>query len=236
MAAVAVHVGTSGYSYKEWKGAFYPADLAAAKMLGFYADRFPTVEINNTFYQFPKAATLEGQAAQVPPAFTFAFKAPGRITHQGRLKDVGEPVAHLWDTVKVLGPRLGPVLFGLPPNMKKDAGRLAALLAACPKDRRVALEFRNETWFDDEVYGLLEGHGNAALCVADAEDLSTPWRITAPWAYLRLRRCDYDDAALQGWAAKVKGAGVGDAVVYFKHEDEGLAPKLAARFEELCKA
>ncbi len=226
-----VAIGTSGYSYKEWKGSFYPKDLAVPKMLGFYGARFPTVEINNTFYQMPKAETLAAQAAQVPPAFTFAFKAPGRITHQKRLKEVAEPVAHLWETVATLGERLGPVLYGLPPNMKKDVGRLAAVLAMTPAGRRVAVEFRHESWFDDETYAALRAAG-AALCIADAEELTVPFVATAPWGYLRLRRVAYDDAALAEWTTKIRGAGWSDAVVYFKHEDEGRAPVLAERLEK----
>ena len=221
-----VAIGTSGYSYKEWKPSFYPKELKPAQMLSFYGERFPTVEINNTFYQMPKAETLEAQAAQVPAAFSFAFKAPGRITHQKRLKDVGEPVQHLWDTVAVLGARLGPVLYGLPPNMKQDVGRLAAVLAMTPPGRRVAVEFRHESWFDDETYGVLRAAG-AALCIADAEDFSVPFVSTAPWGYLRLRKVHYDEAALAAWAEKLRTSGWSDAVVYFKHEDTGSAPVLA---------
>jgi uncharacterized protein YecE (DUF72 family) len=226
-----VAVGASGYSYKEWKGPFYPKDLPAAKMLGYYGERFPTVEINNTFYQMPKKEALDTQARQVPPAFTFAFKAPGRITHQKRLKDVAEPVAHLWETVATLGAQLGPVLYGLPPNMKKDVGRLADVLAMTPAGRRVAVEFRHESWFDDETYAALRKAG-AALCIADTEEFTVPWVATAPWGYLRLRRVDYPAAELAAWAAKIRAAGWTDAVVYFKHEDEGNAPRLAKGLQE----
>jgi uncharacterized protein YecE (DUF72 family) len=225
-----VAIGTSGYSYKEWKGPFYPKNLAATKMLGFYGERFPTVEINNTFYQMPKSAALEGQARQVPPAFTFAFKAPGRITHQKRLKDVEDPVRFFWDTVTTLGPRLGPVLFGLPPNMKKDVTRLATVLALTPPGLRVAVEFRHESWFDDETYSCLRSAG-AALCIADAEDLTVPFVSTAPFGYLRLRRKNYNSAALARWAEKIRAAGWRDAVVYFKHEDKGRAPRLAEKLK-----
>jgi uncharacterized protein YecE (DUF72 family) len=223
-----VDIGTSGYSYKEWKGSFYPKDLGATKMLGFYGERFPTVEINNTFYQMPKASVLEGQARQVPEGFKFAFKSPGRITHQKRLKDVGEPVKHLWETVATLGARLGPVLYGLPPNMKKEVGRLAEVLRMTPSGRRVAVEFRHESWFDEETYALLRDTG-AALCIADTDEFTVPFVSTAPWGYLRLRRPDYDAASLAAWAAKIRGAGWSDAVVYFKHEDEGRAPALAEK-------
>jgi uncharacterized protein YecE (DUF72 family) len=226
-------LGTSGYAYKEWKGKFYPAELAASKYLGYYAERFPTVEINNTFYQMPKAATLEGWAKDVPPGFSFAFKAPGRITHQKRLKAVDEPVGYLWKTVAVLGERLGPVLYGLPPNMKKDVERLKAVLAVTPAGRRVAVEFRNETWFAEDVYQALRAAG-AALCIADAEDFTVPFVATADWGYLRLRRASYDDAALAAWAGKIDGTGWSDAVVYFKHEDEGAAPAMAKRMGEVA--
>jgi uncharacterized protein YecE (DUF72 family) len=231
VSATRVAVGASGYSYKEWKGPFYPKDLPAAKMLAYYGERFPTVEINSTFYQMPKKEALDTQASQVPPAFTFAFKAPGRITHQKRLKDVAAPVAHLWETVATLGAQLGPVLYGLPPNMKKDVGRLADVLAMTPAGRRVAVEFRHESWFDDETYAALRQAG-AALCIADTEEFTVPWVATAPWGYLRLRRVDYPAAELAAWAAKIRGAGWTDAVVYFKHEDEGHAPRLAKGLQE----
>lgn len=223
-----VTIGTSGYAYKEWKGPFYPEKLPAAKMLGYYAARFETVEINNTFYQMPKAASLESQAKQVGERFVFAFKAPGRITHQKRLKDVGDAVSYMWQTLDTLGARLGPVLYGLPPNMKKDVPRLAAVLAMTPPGRRVAVEFRHESWFDDETYAALRASG-AALCIADSEEHSVPFIATAAWGYLRLRRPDYDDAALASWAARIRAAEWTDALVYFKHEDEGRAPALAER-------
>jgi uncharacterized protein YecE (DUF72 family) len=223
-----VAIGTSGYAYKEWKGPFYPEKLPAAKMLAYYASRFETVEVNNTFYQMPKAATLESQAKQVGERFVFAFKAPGRITHQKRLKDVGDSVSYMWQSLEVLGQRLGPVLYGLPPNMKKDVPRLSSILAMTPVGRRVAVEFRHESWFDDETYESLRTAG-AALCIADSDEHSTPFVATAPWGYLRLRRPDYDDSALARWASKILAADWTDAVVYFKHEDEGRAPVLAER-------
>jgi uncharacterized protein YecE (DUF72 family) len=224
-------VGTSGYSYREWKGEgkFYPPRTSAAKMLRFYAERFATVEMNNTFYDFPDKDALVKQAAQVPPGFTFAVKAPGKITHQKRLVDVGEPVKELFSTLAVLGPRLGPVLFGLPPNFKKDVPRLKSLLSVLPRQRRVAVEFRHPSWFDDEVYALLR-KARVALCVADADDLATPLVATTSWGYVRLRREKYSKAALAGWAASIQAQGWSDALVYFKHEDTGRAPKLARRF------
>ena len=161
-----VFVGTSGYSYKEWKGTFYPEDLKAADMLRYYAERLTTVEINNTFYRMPKASLLESWAAQVGESFVFVLKGSQRITHMKRLKDAGDSVSYLFETAAVLGSRLGPVFFQLPPSLKKDAPRLRAFLALLPADRRVAFEFRHESWFDDEVYEALRARG-AALCAAD---------------------------------------------------------------------
>ena len=160
--------GASGFSYKPWKGPFYPADLPDAEMLGYYAARLPAVEINNTFYRLPKATVLEDWAAQTPDGFRFVLKASRRITHIQRLKDVGELVAYLFKTAGTLGAKLGPLLFQLPPHLKKDLDRLRAFLDLVPADRRVALEFRNASWFEDDVFEALRAH-DAALCVAETE-------------------------------------------------------------------
>ena len=190
-----VHVGTSGFSYKEWKGSFYPADIKPADMLRFYAGRFDTVEINNTFYRMPNGDTLGGWAEQVGEAFQFVLKAPQRITHQKRLAGVDEDVAYFFATAARLGGRLGPVLFQLPPYMKKDVDRLSALLRQVPEGRRAAFEFRHASWNDEDVYAALRAH-NAALCIADTdEEPLEAIRATADWGYLRLRRLDYDAAA-----------------------------------------
>src|SRR5438874_2552791 len=170
-----LYVGTSGYSYKEWKGPFYPEDLGDKQMLRYYGERFRTVEINNTFYAMPKAPVLEGWASAVPADFKFVLKAPKRITHIQRLKDTGDSVSYLFQVAVALQERLGPILFQLPPNLQKDAARLRAFLALLPSQRRVAFEFRHASWFDDEVLGLLRDHG-AALCLAEAEgDLEVPF-------------------------------------------------------------
>jgi uncharacterized protein YecE (DUF72 family) len=225
-----VYVGTSGYSYPEWKGSFYPAKMPAKQMLGFYAARFRTVEINNTFYRPPTASVLEAWAAQVPAEFRFVLKAPQEITHVRRLADVGELVASLLGAAGTLGERLGPLLFQLPPHFKKDVPRLRAFLASLPPGCRAAVEFRHPSWFDDEVFGLLRDH-RAGLCVADAaDDLEVPFVATADWGYLRLRRPDYDDAALEAWAARVRAQAWQDCFVFFKHEDAGKGPAMAARF------
>ena len=168
-----LRVGTSGWNYPEWKGSFYPADMKPAAMLPYYAGRFSTVEVNNTFYRMPTPKVVDGWAAAVPAGFTFVLKAPQRITHFARLREVGDPVRFFCDTARALGGRLGPLLFQLPPNFKADLGRLADLLALLPPDVRAAFEFRNATWFTDEVYARLTA-SNAALCVADNDDGATP--------------------------------------------------------------
>jgi uncharacterized protein YecE (DUF72 family) len=229
-----LYVGTSGYSYKAWKGTFYPEDLPDKQMLRFYGERFRTVEINNTFYRMPKAAVLEGWANEVPADFKFVLKAPQRITHMQRLKNAGESVSHLLEVSAALKERLGLLLFQLPPNLKKDLQRLQEFLALLPAQRRVTFEFRHQSWFDEEVFGVLRDHG-AALCIAEAEDsLEIPFVATADWGYLRLRRPDYGDAELKTWLRRVREQGWQDVFVFFKHEDEGKGPQTAKRLMELA--
>ena len=227
-----VAVGTSGYAYKEWKGSFYPADLKADDFLRFYGTQFRTVEINNTFYRMPSEKLLLGWSQQVPDGFRFVLKAPQRITHQKRLKDASEEVGYFLRTASVLGDRLGPTLFQLPPNLKKDLARLNDFLALLPRRWRAALEFRHASWYDDEVYQALRAH-NAALCAADTDEEEGKLVATADWGYLRLRRVAYDDAALRSWADRIGQQAWSDAFVYFKHEDEATGPKLAAQFIRL---
>jgi uncharacterized protein YecE (DUF72 family) len=231
--------GASGFSYKPWKGPFYPLDLPDAEMLGYYAARLPAVEINNTFYRLPKAAVLEDWAEKTPDGFRFVLKASRKITHIQRLKDVADTVGYLFETAGSLGAKLGPLLFQLPPYMKKDLDRLRTFLDLVPENRRVALEFRNASWFEDDVLEALRER-DAALCVAETEkdyaegdSGAVPLVATASWGYLRLRRDDYADADLEAWAARIRGQGWSEAYVFFKHEDEGAAPKLALRLMEL---
>jgi len=229
-----LYVGTSGYSYKEWKGTFYPKDLPDKQMLRFYGERFRSVEVNNTFYRMPKASVLEAWAAEVPPEFKFVLKASQRITHQQRLKDAGDSVSYLLEVAGALEERLGPLLFQLPPYLKKDAPRLGEFLALLRPHRRAAFEFRHQSWFDEEVFGLLRDH-RAALCIAEAEnDLEIPFVSTADWGYLRLRRPDYGDAELRTWAERVHRQDWRDAFIFFKHEEEGKGPQMATRFLELA--
>jgi uncharacterized protein YecE (DUF72 family) len=230
------YVGTSGYSYPKWKGSFYPAKMPAKQMLGFYASRFRTVEINNTFYRPPTVSTLETWAGQVPAGFRFVLKAPQEITHLRRLTDVGGLVSSLLEAAGALNERLGPLLVQLPPNFKKDLPRLRAFLALLTPGCRAAMEFRHPSWFDEEVFRLLRDH-QTALCVADPEDcLEVPFEATADWGYLRLRRPDYDDAALEAWAARVKAQAWRDCFVFFKHEDAGKGPELASRLLDVLAA
>lgn len=221
--------GTSGYSYAPWKGSFYPEKLPAAQMLRHYAGRLPTVEINNTFYRIPAREAVAKWATEVPPAFRFAVKAPKRITHDKRLLDSEDTVVHFAGVAEALGAQLGPVLFQLPPFQRKDVARLEAFLATLKEKApalRPAFEFRHVSWFDDEVNAVLARSG-AALCIADAEDLTTPVQATTRWGYLRLRRQDYDDGAVAAWAARIRDQPWNETYVFFKHEDEGRGPRLA---------
>ena len=219
--------GTSGFSYKEWKGSFYPEDLPAEKMLAYYSDRLPAVEINNTFYRMPKPELLVGWCEQVPEAFRFVLKASQRITHRKRLKDAAEEVDWFYRVAAALGERAGPTLFQLPQNLKKDLPRLEEFLGVLPERARPAFEFRHASWFEDDVFAALRSRG-AALCIAEDEELATPLVATAGWGYLRLRRQDYDDAAVSAWAEKIRSQPWDEAYAFFKHEDSGTGPRLAA--------
>jgi uncharacterized protein YecE (DUF72 family) len=213
-----IFAGASGYSFKEWKGSFYPEKMKPEDMLKFYGERLLTVEINNTFYQMPKTAVLENWAAQTPPEFRFAIKASRKITHFARLKDCAENVRFLYQQLATLGDKRGPVLFQLPPFMKKDLPRLEEFLKLLPEGHRAAFEFRNDSWFDDEVYGALKGAG-ASLCFSEREDGSPPALVeTAPWGYVRLRLEQYSDDDLKQWAGRLGRTGWQDIYVYFMHE------------------
>lgn len=230
------HVGTSGFSYKEWKGSFYPKDLKDKEMLAYYAERFSTVEINNTFYRMPKAAVLEGWAEQVPEGFRFVIKASRRISHMKRLKEVDDEADYLFSTLDSLDERLGPVLVQLPGNFKKDMDRLRAFLDLIPPHVRVAFEFRHEAWHDEEVFEALRGR-NCSLVIADVDDAPDPeLTVTADWIYLRLRRDQYTKPSLKKWIGRLNDQSFGDAFVFFKHEDAGTGPKLAQQFIDLADA
>ena len=225
-------VGTSGYSYKEWKGIFYPETLPAAKMLAFYASHFGAVEINNTFYRMPEAKTLEKWRGEVPEDFRFVLKAPQRITHQKKLAGVEEDVRHFLEVASTLGPALGPLLFQLPPYQKKDVARLREFLALIPRAVRTALEVRHDSWLEDEVFSLLRDH-DVALCLSDTDDVADADALivqTAGWGYLRLRRTEYSDADLAGWKNRIAAQPWSEAWLFFKHEDEAKGPAFAKRY------
>jgi uncharacterized protein YecE (DUF72 family) len=257
--AVDYWIGTSGFSYPEWRGSFYPEKFPAKKMLEFYAQRLRTVELNNTFYRMPKPELLRGWADGTPAGFLFAPKASQQITHRQKLSGSADSTEYLFRALTALGEKLGPVLFQLPPFLRKDLPRLTDFLALVPRGTRVAFEFRHASWFDDSVYQALADR-EVALCIADSEELATPLVATARWGYVRLRRMDYDEAAIAAWAARLgvspdlvpalasdlapdlpgqpapqtAGAVTGvarweSAFIYFKHEEAGRGPVLAAQ-------
>ena len=225
---MSVRVGTSGYNYPEWKGSFYPEALPAAKMLPYYAERFSTVEINYTFYRMPTAKIVDGWDRATPDGFALTLKAPKRITHDARLRDCADRVQPFLEAATTLGPKLGALLFQLPPNLKKNVGLLAAFLETLPLRARAAFEFRDTSWFDDEVFDVLRARG-VALCVADSEKLSTPVVHTGTFGYYRLRDEGYTPDDIARWAEVVRedAADGRDVFVYFKHEEEGKGPAFA---------
>ena len=232
-----LRAGTSGYAFKEWKGNFYPAGLKDDGMLGYYAGKFPTVEINNTFYRLPKQNVLLDWAAQVPEPFTFAIKASQRITHHARLKPESvDAVEFLMRNIGSLGSRLGPVLFQLPPNLKKDLDRLRVFLDTLPFERRFTIEFRHESWFEDDVFDVLRAR-DVALCITEQPEFASPVVATASWGYARLHKVDYDEAGLVSWAGKLKSLPWKDAYVFFKHDEgDGSGPPAVGTFTRACGA
>jgi len=229
MTTAKLFAGASGYSFKEWKGVFYPDDIKAEDMLAFYSARLPTVEINNTFYRMPKTSVIENWAAATPAEFRFSIKASQRITHMSRLRaeTAAEPVGYLYKNLAALRAKRGPVLFQLPPNMKKDLARLTGFLSLLPAAHNATFEFRNDTWFDDEVYATLKDAG-AALCLSEREDSAPPPLVeTAPWGYVRLRLESYTDTDLKEWARTLRASGWREIYVYFMHE--ATAPEYAQK-------
>ena len=231
-----LYVGTSGYSYKEWKGSFYPEKIPARDMLRYYAERLSTVEINATFYRMPQPSMLENWKEQVAATFRFALKASQRITHFKRLKETDEETKYFLETAAVLGDQLGVVLFQMPPNMKKDLPRLETFLTLLPPTTPAAFEFRHPTWFDDDVLELLRSQ-NRPLVVSDTDDLPTTHiDKTADWGYLRLRRVNYSEENLVEWAARIRAQNWQETFLFFKHEDAGTGPKLAAQFLKIANS
>jgi uncharacterized protein YecE (DUF72 family) len=230
-----LYVGTSGYSYKEWKGSFYPEKISANEMLSYYASRLPAVELNNSYYRLPERSTFETWRRQTPENFRFSVKAPRSITLYRRLKGVGAQTKQMLETVAALEDRLGTLLFRMPENMKKDLACLESFLKQLPAETTAAFDFRHPTWFDDDVRELLRSH-NRVLVVSDTDELpATEIDKTADWGYVRLRRVRYSTAELTAWAKRIKVQKWKKTFVFFKHEDEGTGPKLAAQFINLSK-
>ena len=225
---MAIWIGTSGYNYPEWRGSFYPEKFPSAQMLPYYAARFATVEINNTFYRMPTEKLVAGWSEATPANFRLTLKAPKRITHDSRLKDCEDSTKRFLEVANTLGDKLGVLLFQLPPFAKKDLAVLDAFLATLPANVRATFEFRHASWLDDEVYARLKAR-NLALCVADSEKFATPVEITADYAYFRLRDEGYQPADIERWARVIqeKTASCNDVFVYFKHEEEGIGPEFA---------
>ena len=229
-------IGTSGFQYAEWKGTFYPENLSTAKMLPYYAERLGTTEINYSFHRIPSAKTIEGWYKATPERFKFSLKAPQKVTHWAKLRNCGDTLRFFHQVICDLESKLGCVLFQLPPTLKKDAVLLQEFLVDVPGGMRCAFEFRDPSWFDDEIYAVLRAR-NVALCIADSEKLSTPDVATADYGYLRLRREDYQEADVVRWSEVIKGreGAWSDAFVYFKHEESGIGPKLATRMVEILR-
>lgn len=229
-----VFAGTSGYD-KPWKGTFYPKDIKKAGMLAYYAERLPIVEINNTFYRLPKREVIENWSAQTPDHFRFAIKASRRITHIKRLNDVAEPTAYLFEVSEHLGAKLGPILFQMPPNAKKNLDRLKAFLGMLPGERRVTFEFRHPSWFEADVFDALRDHG-AALCIAESEadEQSAPFEATTDWGYLRLRKDAYEAKELDAWIARILEQKWREVFVFCKGEEGGQGPRLAREIMDLA--
>ncbi|MGO9450929.1 MAG: DUF72 domain-containing protein [Candidatus Binataceae bacterium] len=230
-----VRIGTSGFSYKEWCGNFYPEKIAGPKMLAFYAGHFPTVEINYTFRAMPRRQMLEKWCGETPEGFRFALKAPERITHTARLRDVQKEVDYFVETAQVLGDRLGPTLFQLPPFFKKDLAVLRDFLALLNRRIKAAFEFRSKSWLEDDVYAALH-EADCALCIAESDKLATPIVRTAEYGYLRLRKANYLEADLAGWAEQIKKLNTECSEVYVFLKHATGAPALVERLVALIDA
>jgi uncharacterized protein YecE (DUF72 family) len=232
-------VGTSGFAYREWIGPFYPPGTKNAAMLGYYAGHFNSVEVNYTFRRAPTPAMIDNWSAATSEGFVFALKANQGITHFARLKNIGERLAGFLETVSPLGPRLGPVLFQCPPNLKYDSAVLdgfLADLAALPGGHRFAMEFRHPSFDTDEVHAKLASAG-VARCVADTEEQPAKFLWTGGFAYVRLRGTGYAEEALEGWGASFRTAledGV-DVYCYLKHEASVTGPRDAAVLKRIAE-
>lgn len=232
---MSLYVGTSGYSYKEWKGSFYPANLLPKDMLSYYSERFKAVELNNTFYRLPKPETIESWKAQTPKNFRFSAKVSQGITHFSRLKDATAATRTMLNAMSAFEDRLAAVLFRMPEDFEKDLKRLEIFLKNLPADTPAVFEFRHASWFDEDVLALLRSQ-NRVLCISDRDEMPVDHiDKTADWGYVRLRRVNYSESDLKTWIKLIKAQKWKDTYVFFKHEDEGTGPKLAAEFHRLTR-
>jgi uncharacterized protein YecE (DUF72 family) len=235
-----VHIGTSGWHYKHWRGPFYPADVPPPKMLGWYAERFDTVEINNSFYKVPTSEALAGWCRQTPPNFCFAVKASRYITHNRKLKESGETVERFLSQITELGKRLGPILFQLPPSWKVNLARLEQFLNYLPPRHHYVFEFRNDSWNSQQVFDLLRRH-NAALCMFELAGYQSPMELTADFAYIRLHgpgnkyQGDYTAAQLRAWANRIESWSktLKHVFIYFDNDQAGFAAKNALELQNM---
>ena len=227
-----LRAGSVGFAYKEWKGGFYSERCADRAMLTEYAEKLPTVELNNTFYRMPKRSVVAGWRERTRDGFLFSVKATKHVTHVKRLGDVDETLGFMFRSLDELGEKLGAVLFQLPPQLRRDLPLLEAFLARLPETCRPALEFRNASWFRDETYDLLRAH-NAALAVNDLGDArrSSPFVSTADWGYVRLLRQEYEPAALEAWTERIASQRWEEAFVFF--DSKAWGPRYAERLNEL---
>jgi uncharacterized protein YecE (DUF72 family) len=231
-----IHVGTSGFGHKEWKGIFYPEKISPHEMLHFYGERLNAVEINYTFYHMPTVAGLTEWAEQVPDDFTFSLKAPQIITHMKLLRHVDEEIKYFFRTLALLGKKVGPTLFQLPGSFRAKPDVLEEFLTLIPDKMPCAFEFRSKSWFKREIFDLLRAKG-CSLCIADMDEKPAGEIIsTAPWGYFRLRRADYTEADLAQWLERILAQNWERVFVFFKHEEEAKGPELARRFQELADA
>ncbi len=231
-----IHIGTSGYGYKEWKGIFYPEKISPQAMLHYYGERLNAVEINYTFYHMPTERIITPWAEQVPKGFAFAFKAPQVITHLKQLRNVADETDYFLRTLAVLEGKLGPALFQFPRSFhaKKNLDALKDFLALLPGDARCAFDLRSPTWLDAGIAEILR-EKSCALCMEDTDENPVEEiTSTADWGYLRLRRTDYAETDLAQWLAKILAQEWTRVFVFFKHEEEARGPQMAMRFRELA--
>ena len=234
-----IHIGTSGWSYKHWRGTFYPENIKVKDHFRYYREHFNTVEINNTFYRLPKKETFMQWKTQVAEDFVFIIKASRYITHMKKLHDPEESTSLFLDHARLLGKKLGAILFQLPPSLKADVGLLEKFIAQLPEVHRYVFEFRHPSWYDDAVYDLLNKY-NCAFCIYELDGHQSPVVATADFVYVRLHgpgrkyQGSYSDAALQSWAALCKGwAKSKDVFVYFDNDEKGYAAFNALKLKEL---